>query len=76
VEPDDLDTIMHAAEGRLDALVDATQSEIWDRAPVVVIVEEAGGWYRDRNGGKDVDLPGGLFTNGRIDDQLDDLLTT
>lgn len=74
VEAVDLDTIMLVAEGRIEALVDATRSEIWDRAPLVVIVEEAGGRYRDRRGGRDLDLPGGLFTNGRVDDELDRLL--
>jgi histidinol-phosphatase len=75
IEPIDLDTIMRVAEGRLEALLDGTPSKIWDRAPLVVLVEEAGGRYRDRTGGKDLDLPGGLFTNGRIDAELDKFLT-
>ena len=66
---------MSVAEGGLEAFVDGTQSQIWDRAPLVVLVEEAGGRYRDRNGGKDLELPGGLFTNSRIDAELDELLT-
>jgi fructose-1,6-bisphosphatase/inositol monophosphatase family enzyme len=65
---------MGVAEGEVDALVDATASQIWDRAPLVVLVEEAGGRFRDRNGGTDLCLPGGLFTNGHVDDQLDVLL--
>jgi histidinol-phosphatase len=76
VEPVDLDTVLRVVEGRLDALVDGTASEIWDRAPLVVLVEEAGGCYRDLTGGRDLDLPGGLFTNGRIDAELGRLLAS
>jgi histidinol-phosphatase len=76
VEPVDLDTIMRVAEGRLEALLDGTASKIWDRAPLVVLVEEAGGRYQDLTGGKNLDLPGGLFTNSRIDAELDRFLTS
>ena len=71
VEPRDLDEIIRVAEGQLDALVDGTNSEIWDRAPLAVLVEEAGGRYRDRVGGQNLFLPGGFFTNGHIDAALD-----
>lgn len=74
VEPLDLDTIMRVAEGELEAFVDGTASQIWDRAPFVILVEEAGGRYRDRKGGRDLSLPGGLFTNGHVDAQLDEFL--
>jgi histidinol-phosphatase len=74
IEPVDLDMIVRVAEGGLEAFVDGTQSQIWDRAPHVVLVEEAGGRYQDRRGGKDLDLPGALLTNGRIDGELDALL--
>lgn len=74
VEPLDLDTIMRVAEGELEAFVDGTASQIWDRAPFVILVEEAGGRYRDRTGGRDLSLPGGLFTNGHVDAQLDEFL--
>jgi len=48
IAPVDLDTILRVAEGRLDAVLDGTASKIWDRAPLVVLVQEAGGRYRDR----------------------------
>ena len=76
VEPLDLDTIMRVAEGRLEAHLDGTPSQIWDRAPLVVLVEEAGGRYQDLTGGKNLDLPGGLFTNGRIDAEIDKFVTS
>jgi histidinol-phosphatase len=71
VEPRDLDDIIRVAEGHLDAVVDGTNSQIWDRAPLAVLVEEAGGRYRDRFGGQNLHLPGGFFTNGHIDRALD-----
>jgi histidinol-phosphatase len=71
VEPRDLDEIIRVAEGQLDALVDGTNSQIWDRAPLAVLVEEAGGRYRDRVGGQNLFLSGGFFTNGHIDSALD-----
>jgi histidinol-phosphatase len=74
IERMDLDQIMRVAEGGLDALIDGTASQIWDRAPLVVIVEEAGGRYQDRAGGRDLGLAGGRFTNGRIDAELDRFL--
>lgn len=74
VEPRDLDDIIRVAEGHLDAVVDGTNSQIWDRAPLAVLVEEAGGRYRDRFGGQNLHLPGGFFTNGHIDPALDALL--
>lgn len=43
----------------------------WDHAPAVVIVEEAGGRFRDPVGGKRIDLGGGTYSNGRIDDELE-----
>lgn len=74
IEPVDLDTIMRVAEGELDVLVDGTASQIWDRAPLVVLVEEAGGRYRDRHGGRNLEVQGGIFTNGLLDADLDQLL--
>jgi len=74
VEPVDIGDIIRVAEGDLDALVDGTNSQIWDRAPLVILVEEAGGTYRDHLGGKNLHLPGGRFSNGHIDSALDRLL--
>ena len=62
-EPLDLDVILRVADGELDVLFDGTTvSEIWDRAPFTILVEEAGGGHRP--------LRGGLFTNGSIDKAL------
>jgi histidinol-phosphatase len=72
----DLDAIIHVAEGRLDALIDGTASRIWDRAPFVILLDEAGGRYRDHVGTTDLSLAGGRFTNGAIDAALAGLLRT
>jgi histidinol-phosphatase len=70
VEPQDIDMILRVAEGNLEALVDCTPSAIWDRAPFVILVEEAGGSFHDHLGGRDLDQPGGRFTNGLVDAEL------
>jgi histidinol-phosphatase len=56
--------------GTLDALVDGTASMVWDRAPLIVLVEEAGGRYSDLGGGRDFERSGGIFTNGHVHDAV------
>lgn len=73
VEPVDLDGILAVVEGKLEALVEESPARIWDRAPFIVLVEEAGGRFRDLQGGRNADLDGGIFTNGTIDADLDKL---
>lgn len=63
-DPDSLAAMFRVAQGTLDVLVDGTPSQIWDRAPLVVLVEESGGQWSDLDGGRDLSRPGGLFTNG------------
>lgn len=66
------DAVLEVATGQLDALVD-TLGEAWDLAPAVPIVEEAGGRFFDRDGGRSLHRVGGCFTNGRIDQALQKL---
>lgn len=47
---------------------------IWDRAPYVVLVEEAGGQFQDLDGGRDPDGFGCMLTNGLLDEQIGVLL--
>ena len=72
VEPT-LDSLLRLAEGHLEALVDSS-GKPWDLAPAVVLVEEAGGRYSDRAGGRRLDLGGGVFSNGRVHAELEQLL--
>jgi len=69
----DLDCLLRVAEGELEALVDRS-GKPWDLAPAVVIVEEAGGRFSDRSGGRRLDLGDGLFSNGLIHEQLEQFL--
>jgi histidinol-phosphatase len=61
VEPS-IDGPIDVASGRLDALVDEL-SQIWDIAPGVILVREAGGCYVDREGGTRLGI-GGCLSNG------------
>lgn len=72
VEPS-IDGVLAVATGRLEAIVDA-QGAIWDLAPAVAIVEEAGGRFSDASGGRALDRPGSWFTNGSVDEALRTLL--
>jgi histidinol-phosphatase len=72
VEPS-LDSLLRLAEGHLEALVDSS-GRPWDLAPAVVLVEEAGGRYSDREGGRRLDLGGGRFSNGHVHAELEQLL--
>jgi hypothetical protein len=67
-----LDLLMRATDSARKA--DGTVVTSADLAPHVVLVEEAGGRYQDRAGGKDLELPGALLTNGHIEAELDELL--
>lgn len=64
-----LDGALELAAGRLDAIFDDT-GYAWDLAPFVLIGEEAGGRFVDREGGHRIDRFGGWLTNGRIDAAL------
>jgi histidinol-phosphatase len=69
VEPT-LDDILELAEGNREIVVD-TLGEVWDQAPAVILVEEAGGRFRDRDGGRRLDRRPGLYTNGHVAPALD-----
>lgn len=69
----DLDDVLKLAEGGLEVMIDVT-GRPWDHAPLVVIVEEAGGRFSDRHGGRRIDHGTGLFSNGRVHDELTRLL--
>ncbi len=64
-----LDDMLRLAEGKLEAVIDVL-GKPWDHAPVVVLVEEAGGRFQDRFGGHRMDAGEGCYTNGHINDAL------
>jgi histidinol-phosphatase len=72
VEPD-WTLIKRLLQGKLDAVV-AAAGGIWDHAPAVLLVHEAGGGFCDHNGGSRLDGGGGIYSNGHLHDQLKALL--
>jgi histidinol-phosphatase len=68
----DLDDVLRLLGGELDTVVGTGMA--WDHAPAVVLVEEAGGRFRDPRGGRRLDLTVAVYTNGHVDDQLDPVL--
>ncbi len=61
------------ATGRADACVDPIM-HIWDVAPLIPIVEEAGGRLTDLNGSRSLKITNMMASNGKIHDAFLDLL--
>jgi histidinol-phosphatase len=68
VHPNDDYPSLTVAGGRADIFL-ASDGGSWDRAPFVLLVEEAGGRVSDLEGRRRFEQPPVLFTNGRIHDQ-------
>lgn len=65
-----LNNILEVIEGDQEAVVGAA-GKIWDHAPAVVIIGEAGGHFRDGRAGHRPDLGSGIYSNRLIDSALD-----
>ena len=61
--------ILELIEGRVDAVISEGGFE-WDHAPAVILLREAGGRFTDPDGGRRIDLRGGLYSNGHLHDQV------
>lgn len=72
VEPS-IDFLADLLEGRIDILL-SQGGEVWDHAAEVVIVEAAGGRFRDPVGGRRLDLRGGTYTNAALEGEVGALL--
>jgi histidinol-phosphatase len=68
-----LDSVLGVIGGELEAVV-AAGGVIWDQAPALVMIEEAGGTFRDCDGGRRPDHNPCHYANGRIDLALSELL--
>ena len=61
--------LVELVQGTIDAFyVECCQ--IWDHAPWVLLVEEAGGRFTDHDGGRRPDRRGGLYSSARWHDRL------
>jgi histidinol-phosphatase len=61
--------LVELVRGELDAFV-VERYHIWDHAPWILLVEEAGGRFTDRTGGHAGDQGGGLYSNANLHSQL------
>ena len=69
----DLNDMLRLLNGEPEAVIDVL-GKPWDHAPIVVLVEEAGGCFQDHLGGHQIDVGEGCFTNGRITQALRNVL--
>ncbi len=65
--------LVELVRGEVDAFL-AEGFHVWDHAPWVLLVEEAGGRFTDRTGGHAADRGGGLYSNAHLHEQLLDRL--
>jgi histidinol-phosphatase len=68
-----LDSALEVVQGDIEAAV-GVGGVIWDQAPAVVLLAEAGGTFDDGEGGRRPDLGRARYGNGLIDRVLSELL--
>lgn len=61
--------LVELVRGEIDAFL-AERYYAWDHAPWILLVEEAGGRFTDRTGGRAPDQGGGLYSNTNLHTQL------
>jgi histidinol-phosphatase len=61
--------LVELVRGEIDGFL-AECCEVWDHAPWILLVEEAGGRFTDRTGGHDGDAGGGLYSNAGLHTEL------
>jgi histidinol-phosphatase len=61
--------LVELVRGEIDAFL-VERYYIWDHAPWILLVEEAGGRFTDRTGGHAGDQGGGLYSNANLHSQL------
>jgi histidinol-phosphatase len=64
--------LLAVLDGRADVMV--APGKVWDHAPFVLLLGEAGGSVMDPVGGDRIDMGWVVFTNGHLDEQVRDLL--
>ncbi len=61
--------LIELVRGEIDAFL-VERYFIWDHAPWILLVQEAGGRFTDRTGGHAGDQGGGLYSNANLHNQL------
>jgi histidinol-phosphatase len=61
--------LVELVRGEIDGFL-AEGYHVWDHAPWVLLVQEAGGRFTDRTGGQAADRGGGLYSNAGLHGQL------
>lgn len=61
--------LVELVRGEIDAFL-VERYYIWDHAPWILLVEEAGGRFTNRTGGRAGDQGGGLYSNAHVHTQL------
>jgi histidinol-phosphatase len=65
---------MLVASGRADVMAEPVVN-VWDLAPLLVIVEEAGGRFTDLDGSRRIDGGSAVTTNGHLHDAVIDVFS-
>jgi histidinol-phosphatase len=66
--PCDFNDLLRVPEGDVEVMV--VPGAVWDHAPFLVLLEEAGGSLLDPAGGRRLDLGSAIYTNGRVDREV------
>lgn len=61
--------LVELVRGEIEAFL-VERYHVWDHAPWILLVEEAGGRFTDRTGGRAGDQGGGLYSNANLHSQL------
>lgn len=61
--------LVELVRGEIDAFL-VERYHLWDHAPWILLVEEAGGRFTDRTGGRAGDQGGGLYSNANLHPEL------
>ncbi len=61
--------LVELVRGQIDSFL-AEGYFVWDHAPWILLVEEAGGKFTDRTGGRSPYAGGGLYSNSVLHDDL------
>ncbi|MEU4680288.1 inositol monophosphatase [Micromonospora sp. NPDC023737] len=61
--------LVELVRGQIDAFL-VERYHVWDHAPWILLVEEAGGRFTDRTGGHAGDQGGGLYSNANLHSEL------